>query len=298
LPVTPAPSNANEFIEQQLDAQIEALEDHFKANGIAINGPLIQGVDNIVRSVIEERKQEAPDKKRLICILTTDGGYIEVVPRIVDVFRQHYEHVDFIVPDYAYSAGTVLVMSGDAIWMDYYSRLGPIDPQIGRRGGTLLPALGYLERYNDLIRKAAKGKASMAEVQLLIKGFDQAELFKYEQARELSITLLKEWLVKYKFKDWKKTKTRKMPVTKGMKTKRATEIARQLNNTKKWHAHGHGISRDVLIRDLRLKIDDFGADEALNNKIRCYYALQDDYVKKLSNPGIIHAKGNFTPFFY
>jgi len=36
-------------------------------------------------------------------------------------------------------------------------------------------------------------------VQILIQGFDQGELYYYEQARELSIALLKEWLVKYKF---------------------------------------------------------------------------------------------------
>jgi len=51
-------------------------------------------------------------------VLTTGGGSIEVVQRIVDVFRQHYTLVDFIVPNYAYSAGTVLAMSGDAIYMD------------------------------------------------------------------------------------------------------------------------------------------------------------------------------------
>ena len=60
---------------------------------------------------------------------------MDVVQRVVDTLRRHYNLVDFIIPNYAYSAGTVLAMSGDAIHMDYYSRLGPIDPQIETERG-------------------------------------------------------------------------------------------------------------------------------------------------------------------
>ena len=91
-------------------------------------------------------------------LITTTGGFIEVVQRIVATLRKHYSIVDFVVPNYAYSAGTVLVMSGDAIHMDYYSRLGPIDPQVETPGGQSVSALGYLERYDQLLRKANSGK--------------------------------------------------------------------------------------------------------------------------------------------
>ena len=106
----------------------------------------------------------------------------------------------------------------------------------------MVPALGYLEQYKRLIKKADKGTISLAEVQLLIDGFDQAELYQYEQVRELSISLLKEWLVKYKFKNWKKTETRKKVVTQQMRTQRAGQVARILNKTERWHVHGYGIS--------------------------------------------------------
>ena len=53
----------------------------------------------------------------------------------------------------------------------------------------------------------------------MIQGFDQAELYQYEHQRELSIALLKEWLVSYKFKDWKITRTRRKKVTAKMKKK-------------------------------------------------------------------------------
>lgn len=201
--------SANQFIEEQLNERLGSLEKHFGADALGLNGPLVVGVDDFIRHAVERRCSAQGDHERLLVILTTSGGYIEVVQRIVDTFRRHYELVDFIVPNHAYSAGTVLAMSGDSIHMDYYSRLGPIDPQVQTREGRMVPALGYLERYNDLIRKAERGKITTAEVQLLITGFDQAELYKYQQARELSITLLKEWLVKYKFKNWVRTEDRK-----------------------------------------------------------------------------------------
>ncbi|MBU2600883.1 MAG: serine dehydrogenasease [Actinobacteria bacterium] len=297
MPV-PTPSSANEFIEQRLDECIEDLEQHFSGHAMALSGPLMEGVDNIVRNVVERRHEQGPPLDRLIFVLTTSGGYIEVVRRIVDTLRKHYSLVDFIVPDYAYSAGTVLVMSGDAIHMDYYSRLGPIDPQVeSPADGRLRPALGYLDRYDSLIQKARDGTITMAEVQLLISGFDQAELHEYEQARELSIALLKEWLAKYKFKNWLTTETRKKRVTEAMRTRRASTIARQLNDTKKWHSHGHGISRDVLERDLKLKTDDFEADAGLNRTIRGYHALLDDYMVKQGDRGVVHAKGQYSSYW-
>jgi hypothetical protein len=53
-------------------------------------------------------------------------------------------------------------------------------------------------------------------------------LYQYEHARALSVALLKEWLVKYKFKEWKITRTRKRRVTVKMKEKRAAQIAMEL----------------------------------------------------------------------
>jgi hypothetical protein len=94
-------------------------------------------------------------------------------------------------------------MSGDAIHMDYYSCLGPIDPQVPNRDGRWVPALGYLHKYKKLIDKS-KTRAGLteAEIAYLLSKFDPADLYSFEQAKDLSTKLLKEWLVKYKFKDW------------------------------------------------------------------------------------------------
>lgn len=147
-----------------------------------------------------------------------------------------------------------------------------------------------------MIEKANKGEITPAEVQLLIDGFDQADLYNYEQQKELSIAALEEWLVKYKFKNWKKTRTRGLKVTTQMKKNRASTIGNQLNDTKKWHSHGHGISMEVLRRDLNLMIDDFGEDEPTCSAIRAYHDLLSDYMTKRSTDGVIHIPGDYRPF--
>ena len=142
----PRSASANDFIENQLDARIEAIERVFRADAIAFSGPIVIGVDDIARTAIETKFSKNSGSERLVFLLTTTGGYIEVVQRIVDTLRKHYQLIDFIVPNYAYSAGTVLAMSGDAIYMDYYSRLGPIDPQVEAQSGRMVPALGYISK--------------------------------------------------------------------------------------------------------------------------------------------------------
>jgi hypothetical protein len=283
-------TDANEIIEQRLGGHLDELQTHLNADVLFYCGPIFYGMDDLIRQTIED---VIPKKSKLVVVLETSGGYIEVAQRIADTLRHHYGFVEFIIPNYAMSAGTVLVMSGDAIHMDYYSILGPIDPQVSK-GDRPVPALGYLEQYERMIKKSKAGNLSTAEMAFLIEKFDPAELYSYEQARELSISLLKGWLVKYKFKNWVVTETRKKKVTKKMKEDRAVQIARALNDTKKWNSHGRGISMEVFRIDLNLQIEDFGADQKLSEIIRAYYKLLRDYMRKRSFNGIIHTAFSFA----
>ncbi len=286
-----------EVIESLLDERAVQLETETKSDVFALHGAITWSVDDRLRSTIETRFRQTQRPKRATIVLTTLGGYIEVVRRMVDTLRRYYEEVEFIVPNFAYSAGTVFVMSGDAIHMDYYSRLGPIDPQVpSPDGAAMVPALGYVERYNELINKADAGQLNVAELHVLIGGFDQAQLYQYEQERELSISLLQEWLCNYKFKNWDITDRRNKPVTDSMRQRRANEIASALNDTRRWHSHVHGISKDVLQEELKLQIDDFGERTTLSAKIRNYQDLLADYMARRGLMGVIHRIGDFNPY--
>ncbi len=125
---------------------------------------------------------------------------------------------------------------------------------------------------------------------LLLSKFDPAKLFYIEQANERSIELLKEWLPRHKFKDWKTTEDTKKRVTNKMKQERAAEIAEILGNPQRWHSHGRGISIQYLESDeIKLKIDNFSENPELNNLIRSYYNLTVDYMGKLGKPFVIHS---------
>lgn len=285
-------ANSNIIVESQLNERLSKLAAEMHGDAIAFNGPIYYGIDEQIRIAIESISNK---KGKLVVVLETTGGYIEVAKRMVDTLRHHYKRVEFVVPNYAMSAGTVLVMSGDAIWMDYFSILSPIDPQVERLDGTVVPGLGYITQYERLIEKSKNGDFTLAELHYLVEKFDPAELYKYEQARELSITFLKEWLVKYKFKNWKKTKSRGLKVTPQMKTRRAADIAKKLNATNLWHSHGHGISMEVLKRDVGLKIEDFGSNKVLNEIIRSYYRLLIDYMLRRDHKAIIHVGDRYIP---
>ena len=160
---------------------------------VCFYGPIGPTVDKFFRDFIEKLKDEFPDGQRVTIFLTTPGGIAETVEKLVDIIRFHYNEVYFVVPDYAMSAGTIFCMSGDKIFMDYSSSLGPIDPQIFT-GGGYAPALGYLDQVERMIEKSRNGQLTDAEF-MMLQQLDLAMLNSYEQARNLTITLLKKWLV-------------------------------------------------------------------------------------------------------
>ena len=235
------------------------------------------GLESVVKLSLE---RFVPRKSKLSIILDTPGGYVEVVDRIVGIIRHLYDEVSFIVPDRAMSAGTVFVMSGDRIYMDYFSCLGPIDPQVGKNG-RLVPALAYLKKFEELNKKAASGGLTPAEYALISK-LDLAEMYQFEQARELSIELLEQWLSLYKFKNWIKTRDHGMPVDDAMKKKRAKEIANALNDTGRWKSHGRGIPMSVLKSDeIKLEIDDM-APLPWYSALKDYCSILADYMRTRS----------------
>ncbi len=279
-------SSVSSILKEALDSALLELEKQLTADVLVFTGPIHEGPENQFLSIVE---QLAVEKKHetLIVVLTTNGGSATVVERYVNIIRHNYKRVIFIVPDYAYSAGTIFCMSGDEIWMDYFSVLGPIDPQVPNKDGKYVPALGYLDKIAELISKAQANTLTQAEF-LILKDFDLAELKGYEQARELTITLLKEWLVKYKFKSWTKHKDLS-DVTDAEKTEKAEHIAKELGDYTKWKTHGRPINLQVL-ESLGLKINDYSNNSPQREIIRKYYKLMMEYVSINKFPLFVHTR--------
>lgn len=282
-------------INDILNDKLLKLEEYFRSDVIFYYGEIHSSYEKLFRDFIEYLKEDEKKNNRLSVILNTPGGSTETVEKMVDIIRFHYNEVYFVVPDYAMSAGTIFCMSGDKIYMDYSSSLGPIDPQVFN-GTTYVPAMGYLDKVNELLKKAQDGKITQAEF-LILQNQDLATLRSYEQAKDLTITLLKKWLVEYKFKDWNTHKTNPLkkgkPVTKKEKEKRAKEIAVLLGDNNLWQSHKRMIDLNTLRTKLKLEIEDYSNNAELRDLIRSYNDLICEFILRNEYKVFLHSRKYF-----
>lgn len=272
------------LFQTQLKENRSNLEAHFEADLIGYYGEISSAYLPWFRQRIEVISNNGGNrKKRLVTILNTPGGEVEAVERMVEMQRHFYDEVYFVVPNMAMSAGTIFCMSGEKIYMDYSSSLGPIDPQVQSKDGKWVPALGYLDKFDEILEKSRTNTLTSVEFSIA-QNQDLAELRRYEQARDLSVSLLKTWLTEYKFRSW--TMHRNDAVKKGTavtqleKEERAADIAKMLGSNREWHSHGRRIGINTLRNKLRLEIEDYSSDAELRNKINEYHDLISDYMNR------------------
>ena len=269
-------------IEDILEWHLGKLALTRKSDVMAIYGPMFYGLPALVRDEIAKMVVNGNNNAQLTILLDTGGGLVDAVERTEGIIRHHYDCVNFIIPDQAMSAGTVFALSADNIYMDYYSQLGPIDPQFFI-DGKWIPGLGYLEKFEELNEKSKNGTLTPLEFGLVEK-LDLADLHRYEQAREHSVELLEKWLPAYKFKNWDKKKSTGEIVSSDMKQQRAKEIALKLNDTKRWHAHSRGISMKILQDELDLIIEDISEDNQFQNNVNNVHSFILDYMDTSQSP--------------
>lgn len=277
----------NDEIKRTAKNYLIQLENYFKADKADVlfyYGDIDRVYEQVFRNALEAlvKQHEKNHRETLIIVLQTNGGSVETTEKYVNLIRKYYKKVYFIIPNYAMSAGTIFCMSGNKIYMDCSSCLGPIDPQIySIKEQSFVPANGYLDEINAMIEKSKNGTLSNVEF-VMCQNQDLAFLNQCKQTASLAVNLLKEWLVKYKFSDWKITEERQIPVTDEYKQERARDIAEQLGKNSKWHVH----SRPIMISELKklnIRIDDYTQNEPLKKLIRQYsdYVLQ--YIQNTQN---------------
>jgi len=204
-------------------------------------------INDLVRSV---------KSNKLDFYIESPGGSGEASEEIVKCLRDKFENVSFVVSGEAKSAGTILVLSGNDIYMSDSGSLGPIDAQV-KIGRMIVSAYDYMEWVSSKQNEAQKfGKLNPFDASMVAQ-ISPGELNGVYHALNFAMDLIKEWLPKYKFKNWSKTETRGIEVTEEYKKQRASEIAESLVNHSKWRTHG----RSLKIKDLQellqiIRIDD------------------------------------------
>jgi hypothetical protein len=139
-----------------------------------------------------------PSGERSLDVLVhSSGGAADVTERIVGILRARFEEVHFLIPHSAYSAATMLALSGNSILMHPNAVLGPIDPQFGGTPGRSIQR-GF-EKIKQIIKK--EGVESLPAYIPLLEKYSIHLLEMCEDAEKLSRELVSIWLKQYMFKN-------------------------------------------------------------------------------------------------
>jgi len=130
-------------------------------------------------------------------LIHSPGGRPDATERIVYILRSRFKEVNFLIPHSAYSAATMLALSGNNIIMHPSATLGPIDPQIN---GT--PARSIKRGFEKVKRIIMEeGPEALPAYIPLIEKYSLDLLELCDDSEKLSKELVGTWLKQYMFKD-------------------------------------------------------------------------------------------------
>jgi Serine dehydrogenase proteinase len=205
------------------------------------------------------------DSTNLDFYIETPGGSGEAAEEIVRFIRSKFKNISFVVSGEAKSAGTIIVLSGNEIFMTKSGSLGPIDAQV-RIGRSVISAYDYCEWITNKKKEAEKMSGLNPFDATMIAQISPGELSGVSHSLEFAKDLVVGWLAKNKFKNWEVTETQGKKVTEKMKKQRAIEIAKCLINHGKWRSHGRSLKIDDLEK-IGLKIKRIDDDPDLSDII-------------------------------
>jgi len=163
-------------------------EDRRKARLSAIDPNDIDGFADLAN--------QCKPTKSVDVLLHSFGGSAEVTARIVETLRNRFDEVHFLIPHSAYSAATMLALSGDSITLQPAATLGPIDPQING-----IPAANITRGFENAVNRIKENPATIPALVPLIERHTLALLEECNHATELSRDLASLWLKQYMLKD-------------------------------------------------------------------------------------------------
>lgn len=215
-----------------------------------------------------------PACKKIDIMLASGGGSGQQVHNFVTKLRPRFDDVAFLIPHMAMSAATIWALSGNDLIMDERGFLGPIDPQVQNREGKWVPA----QSISVLIKKIQDEGASLLQKKQqpawtdlqILRNIDSKEIGTAISSTKYAVQLASAYLAAYKFKDWSKNG---VPVSQADKEKAATDIARQLSDHDNWKTHSHGIFRNALTAQCKLKFTPVESVPELQRALRRLWAV-------------------------
>lgn len=195
--------------------------------------------------------------KEIDIFIISNGGSAEATERIVRLVRERFNSVRFIVAANAFSAATLMCLSGDEIIMTSPGTLGPIDPQIDG-----VPARAILRAFENIEERLVKeGPRALAVYMPLLAKYDLHVLELCRSAEDLSEELAVNWLSSYMLKCAKEDQ-------------RVGAIVKAFSSFDENKSHGRSIDRQKA-KALGLNIVNVEEVEGLHDLVR---SLANQYV--------------------
>jgi ATP-dependent protease ClpP protease subunit len=184
-----------------------------------------------------------PPREDLDLLLHTGGGDIDAAEKLISMLRNKVgtSILRIIVPDFAKSAGTLMVLGADCVVMSDTSELGPIDPQItlaDGNGNRIRHSIqSYLDAY-DAHSATLKKEPGNAAAQIMLGKLDPATVKLFQavlaRARQFAEMQLKRGMFR-NGGNW-------------------SQAANELLDTKRWQSHAQMISWEDA-RDPRIGLN-------------------------------------------
>ena len=164
-------------------------------------------------------------------LLHTSGGSIDDAEKLIRMVRSKVGQAEFhiVVPEFAKSAGTLMVLGADCVVMSDMSELGPIDPQMRFADSNGLirwqPVQNYLDAYDEHYYTVDQNPDNVA-AQIMLRKLDPATVKLCQAVRERAKQCAEDLLKRGMFRkggSW-------------------TLTVSELLDTKRWLSHSQMIS--------------------------------------------------------
>lgn len=140
-------------------------------------------------------------ERGLTLVMHTPGGQIDATESIVEYLRSKFDDVEVIVPTFAMSAGTMISLATNRVWLGKHSQLGPIDPQMVTMDGRTVSAQAVVDQFEAARAEILKNLDAAHVWAPILPSMGPALLKEAENALSHSQRLVGRWLSTGMLKD-------------------------------------------------------------------------------------------------
>lgn len=146
--------------------------------------------------------------RKILFIINSPGGNPLAAEKIIKLLSEYSEN-DFwvLIPGTAKSAATLICFGSSKMIMSPISELGPLDLQIKRGDGRLIPAYIIIKAYDELMERGINLQEGKQIVPILqqLESFDPSEIELFRRINQLSSDIAVKVLKKCMMKNVKPT---------------------------------------------------------------------------------------------